>query len=291
VDALVRRWPHAPTFATDEELALIAHIATTSAARTTPLWGLDQELGALHILERLAAIAPSDAAREYVSSLATTARRYEHDRHGDTLYLAQIAVPEDFASLPDLFRAAPESEAARLMAELQYTNRVYYNHTLSRRGHPTGYENAREREVGMKQRFIARYARARAAGDTLPRVLLKLGHWHLFRGIGRGNVPTFGNFASELATANGMDALLLSTYVVDGPEQWRNNSTFAPLALADARFTLIDFRPLRPYAHQGSIADLSDTWKSLLFQADAALIVRGGRTGSYRVTGGGARAP
>ena len=81
------------------------------------------------------------------------------------------------------------------------------------------------------------------------------------------------------------------TYVVDGPEQWRNNSTFAPLALADARFTLIDFRPLRPYAHQGSIADLSDTWKSLLFQADAALIVRGGRTGSYRVTGGGARAP
>ncbi len=291
VDALVRRWPHAPTFATDEELALIGHIAATSAARSQPVWGLDQELGALHILERLAALAPSDDARRHVAALAATARRYEHDRLGDTLYLAEIAVPEDFASLPGLFQALPGSEATQLIAELQYTSRVYHNHTLSRRGRPTGYENARERELGMKQRFMAGYNRARAAGDTLPRVLLKLGHWHLLRGIYRGNVPTLGNFASELATSNGLESLLLSTYVVDGPEPWRNSATFAPLALPEARFTVIDFRPLRPYAHQGSIDNLSDAWKSLLFQADAALIVRGGRTGSYQVTGGGTRAP
>lgn len=72
--------------------------------------------------------------------------------------------------------------------------------------------------------------------------------------------------------------------MVDGPEAWRNSAAFAPLALPGERFTVIDFRPLRAYAHQGSIADLGDAWKSLLFRADAALIVRGGQTGSDTMT-------
>jgi len=284
VHAIVRHWPQAPTFATDEELAMLAHVAAGSHASTNPIWGLDQELGALHILQRLTELAPSAAARTRTRELAAVARRYEADRFGDTLYLAQVATPDDFADLPRLFRPAPGSEAALLIEALQFTSRVYHNHVLALRGRPTGYENARERELGMKRRFVANYARARGTGDSLPRVLLKLGHWHLSRGIYRGNVPTLGNFASELATANGMEAFLLSTHVVDGPETWRNSGAFASFALPGERFTLIDFRPLRPYAHQGTIDGLTDAWKSLLFRADAALVIRGGRTGAYEVT-------
>jgi hypothetical protein len=284
VSTLATRWPHAPTFATDEELAMIAHIAATAGTPHTPVWGIDQEFGALHILERLAALAPNEVARRRALALAETARRHEKDRLGDSLYLAQVALPSDFADLPALFTPESGSETARLIAALQFSNRVFYNNTLAQRGRPTGYENMRERELGMKRRFLEEYARARDAGDPEPRVLLKLGHWHLMRGISRGNVPTFGNFASEFATAHGWETFYLSCYVVDGPEQWRNSAAFGDLALPGETFTVIDFRPLRPYAHQGTIGELSAAWKLLFFGADAALIIRGGRTGSYTVT-------
>lgn len=286
ISALARRWPHAPTFATDEELAMIGRIVEVSTADHDPAWGLDQELGALHILEGLGEIAPSRSARARALELAAVARRYEASRTGDTLYLALVAVPGDFDDLPRLFDPAPGSEAEFLIASLQRTSRIYYNNTLAQRGQPTGYENMRERERSMKTRFMEEYRRAQATGDTLPRVLLKLGHWHTYRGIYRGNVPTFGNFASELAVANGMDSFLMATWVIEGPDEWRNSSAFISLALPGEQFTLIDFRPLRPYAHQGMIAELSDVWKSLFFRADAALIIRGGGTGSYNITGG-----
>lgn len=76
---------------------------------------------------------------------------------------------------------------------------------------PTAYENSREREHSMKRVFMERYREAQEAGDHLPRVIAKMGHWHLFRGIYRGNVPTFGNFLSEFAISNGMDSFLIST--------------------------------------------------------------------------------
>jgi hypothetical protein len=286
INALARRWPHAPTFATDEELAMIGRIVEVSTAEHDPAWGLDQELGALHILERLAEIAPSDAARAHALELAAVARRYETSRTGDTLYLAQVAVPGDFDDLPRLFDPAPGSEAEFLIASLRRTSRIYYNHALAQSGQPTDYENMRERETSMKTRFMEEYRRAQATGEAMPRVLLKLGHWHIYRGIYRGNVPTFGNFASELAVANGMDSFLMATWVIEGPDEWRNSSAFTSLALPGEQFTLIDFRPLRPYAHQGMIAELSDVWKSLFFRADAALVIRGGGTGSYDITGG-----
>ncbi len=255
---------------------MIGRIVEVSTADHDPAWGLDQELGALHILERLAEIAPSRAARARALELAAVARRYEASRTGDTLYLAQVAVPGDFDDLSRLFHPTPGSEAEFLITSLQRSSRIYHNYTLAQRGQPTGYENMRERETSMKTRFMEEYRRAQATGDTLPRVLLKLGHWHTYRGIYRGNVPTFGNFASELAVANGMDSFLMATWVIEGPDEWRNSSAFISLALPGEQFTLIDFRPLRPYAHQGMIAELSDVWKSLFFRADAALVIRGG---------------
>jgi hypothetical protein len=283
---LAGRYPHAPTFATDEELEMIAAVGGLSTASVNPIWGVDQELGALHILEALARLAPTDDARRRVEELAEEARRYELDRAGETHYLAEVAAPEDFRDLPALFRAEAGSEAALLIDALIRTSRIYYNYTLSRQGLPTAYENGREREESMKLRFMELYRRAQSAGDTLPRVLAKLGHWHLFRGIYRANVTTFGNFLSEFALANGMAIFLLSTYVVESPETWRNAG--GPLAdvAGQAQFTVVDLRPLRPYAHQNMIAGLSEGFRRRLFQVDAALIIRGGRTGGYSIVRG-----
>jgi len=265
---------------------MIARVGRISGARIAPVWGIDQEFGALHILERLRELAPHEAARAEVDGLIGVARRYERNRNGDTLYLAQVAVPEDFASLPALFaEAGPEAE--ELVEALQRTSRIYHNwHRAAVFKEATGYENSREREYSMKQRFMERYREAMRADGTSPKAVAKLGHTHLFRGIYRGNVPTFGNFLSELAVANGMESFLISTYVVDGPEEWRNNRGPLAAVAREDTFTLVDLRPLRPYAHQGSIAGLSEGLKDLIFRADAALLVRGGATGEYRIVQG-----
>ncbi len=286
IASLVRRYPHAPTFATDEELQMIASVGETSTAIVNPIWGVDQELGALHILERLAELAPTNDARSRVEVLAAEARQYELDRFGDTHYLAEVATPEDFADLSRHFSPDPESEAHALIQALQRTNRIYYNFALSRRGEPTAYENGREREESMKHRFMEQYRRALLSGDTLPRVLAKLGHWHLFRGIYRANVTTFGNFLSEFAVSNGMQYFLLSASVIESPEAWRNTRGVIADAARATQFTVIDFRPLRPYAHQGLVEGLSDGLRQLMFQVDAALIIRGGETGEYSIARG-----
>lgn len=285
---LVAKYPNAPTFATDSEMRLIAAVGATSSAPTNPVWGVDQELSALHILERLTELAPDAAAAARVEALAAEARMYELDRFSDTHFLAEVATPEDFADLPELLHAATGSEAAQLIAALQRTSRIYHNHFLSRQGEATSYENAREREQSMKLRFMEQYRLAQKAGDPLPRVLAKLGHWHIFRGIYRSDVPTFGNFLSEFALSNGMTTFILSTCVVDSPEAWRNSGGELAAVAGESAYTVIDLRPLRGYAHQGMIPDLSDGWKRLLFRADALLVIRGGKTGSYNIVGGGA---
>jgi len=288
IAALVRKYPVAPTFATDGEMRLIAAVGATSPAPTNPIWGVDQEFGALHILDRLAELAPDAAAAARVEAVAAEARVYEFDRSSDTHYLSEVATPEDFADLPEFFHAAAGSEAAQLIAALQRTSRIYHNNFLSRQGQATSYENGREREQSMKLRFMEQYRLAQAAGDPLPRVLAKLGHWHIFRGIYRSDVPTFGNFLSGFAQSNGMTTFILSTCVVDSPEAWRNTGGTLAAVAGGSAYTVIDLRPLRPYAHQGMIPDLDDGWKRLLFRADALLVIRGGKTGSYSIVGGGA---
>ena len=204
-------------------------------------------------------------------------------------YQLPTAVNEDVSDLPALFRPSSGSETEYLINALQRTNRIYHNFQLSRKGLPTGYENGREREESMKLRFMEQYRTAQAAGDTMPRVLAKLGHWHTLRGFYRANVPTFGNFLSEFAISNGMKSFSLSTYVVESSESWRNSGDVLKAVAKTTPFTVVDFRPLRPFAHQGSIADLNESWKRLLFQTDAALIIRGGTTGAYTIVRGDQR--
>lgn len=286
ITELVGNYPNAPTFATDEELKMIASVGAISGAATNPIWGVDQELGVLHILDRLAELAPNSEAASRVMGLAAEARKYELDRFGETHYVSQILMPEDLSDLPVLFQPAAGSEVGQLISALQRTNRIYHNFSLAQEGQATGYESGREREESMKLRFLEHYRTAQDAGDSLPRVLAKLGHWHLFRGIFRANVPTLGNFLSEFALSNGMRTFILSTYVIDSPEAWRNTEGAIAEAARKSAFTVLDFRELRRYAHQNKIANLTDNWKRLLFQADAALIIRGGKTGGYRIVGG-----
>ena len=282
ISDVFRRYPQSPTFATDEELQLIAGAGKISSSPINPIWGVDQDLGALHILEKLIALAPNEKAKNEAQELADLARHYEMDRiNGDTLFMTMVATPDLFTDLHYLFKPEAGSKTAFLLEALERSTRIYYNNYLGRNGKLTYYENVSERENSMKLRFMEYYRKAQTEDETLIKAFVKMGHYHLLRGINKLNVPTFGNFLSEFAISNEMNCFILSNYVISGPEKWRNTSGPLADAASDGAFTIYDLRPLRKYANQNKISELDDYYKKLIFSADAVLIIRDGHTGSY----------
>jgi hypothetical protein len=281
VASLVRAYPQAPTYATDEELELIVHARQTSAALGPAVWGVDQELAAMHLLQRLTDSRRSPEARAELERLAEQARPYESTRTGDVHYLYSVADQDEFTALEGLVEPLEHTEQRALMDALQRTARIYAN-----RRTPLGaYESGREREASMKERFMEHY-RIALQHEDLPKAIVKMGHWHTFRGVYRGDVPTFGNFLSEFATSSGSESVMAATYVVNGPDEWRNSGGVFDRVADPNGIVVIDLRPLRPLAHQDMIADLSQGLRNLIFQADLLLIIGGGRTGSYSVAYG-----
>jgi hypothetical protein len=276
VDALVRRYPHAPTFATDEELALMTHVRQASTAPGPAVWGVDQELAAMHLLEYLAERAPTSDARVVFDRLATEAYPYEHTRTGDVHYLTAVADPEEYAALSDLPGVRDDPDVGSVLDALQRTVRIYAGQHQAQ----TAYASNLEREESMRARFMERY-RSAQAGSAVPKAIVKMGHWHTLRGFFRANVLSFGTFLTELAAANGLGTVLVSTYVVNSPDAWRNSGGVVERIADPSGVVVVDLRPLRPMAHANAIADLSDAWRRLIFRADFVLIIGGGRTGAY----------
>ena len=71
--AYARRYPHAFTFVSDQELAMVADIGRIAKGRGNAVWGLDQSFGVTHALDRLRDIsqgATPEATTNFVSELA-----------------------------------------------------------------------------------------------------------------------------------------------------------------------------------------------------------------------------
>ena len=194
-----------------------------------------------------------------------------------------VATPELFADFPQLFNPKPGSEEEMLIDAIQRSCRIYYNNTLGRQGYAKFYESSSEREHSMKLRFIDNYKKAQHSGEKLPKAYVKMGHYHLLRGIYRLNVPTFGNLLSELAIFNGSGSFILAGFVINSPDKWRGSSEILEKVASKSQFTVIYLSPLRHLANQNKIENLSDGWKEFIFRSDAILIVRGGKTGNYDI--------
>jgi hypothetical protein len=124
----------------------------------------------------------------------------------------------------------------------------------------------------------------------LPKVLLKFGHYHSIRGRSWSNVLSLGTFVSEFAKSNGMDSFHLSLYINNASGKYgvlSSYSDFKPLADAAPhdKWTVIDLRPLRNYAHAGKLTDLNPEMRRIIFGFDAVLMIGGGSPGTYRLMG------
>ncbi|PYT77065.1 MAG: hypothetical protein DMG40_24705 [Acidobacteria bacterium] len=137
----------------------------------------------------------------------------------------------------------------------------------------------------------AKQSAAEGRGERYPKVLLKLGHWHVRRGSGPSHLQTLGNFVTEFATANGTQALTVGVYL-RGP--WRDVATqdgLKPIALASdtASWSVIDFRPVRAVVAGGHLGTIQPNLLSHLYGFDAGLVIGGASPATYTVLEQGAR--
>lgn len=280
--ALGRRFPNAFHMYTEDELEMIGDIGRASNDRIAPVWGLNQEFGVVPVYTRLSDLAPNAHARATVQQLLTDALRYEGERFQENLhYLPAVARLEHFVRLREMFAPKPGSEIEELIAQTQLSYRIYAPYA-AKPAPPSRvfYESGLAREKNMKRLFAARYKEAERRTAAMPKVLVKSGHLHLYRGLSeRTEYYSLGNFLSELAIFNGLGSVHIYA-IVERPhvrEGWLAPFVTAASVGVDILF---DLRSLQPLVARNRVADISPQMRRLILGYDAVLLLRDGAQGS-----------
>jgi hypothetical protein len=285
-----RNWPGAPFYSLREESQLLVSAARTAGGRRDVVWGLDYDIfGDRYALRRLRDIAPNPAARAAADrtvaaadSLFRTAVRTQNPAG-----LMMFSGPDTlFAPLRRAYAPTAGSEADRILEELESTLRVN-RLQVGRRYYDANMERGRV----MKQRFMRRYRQAVAAGDTLPRVMLKFGANHAVRGRNFTDFFDLGTAVHELAELNGGRAFGVMVLPGRGTQQAGiDPRTFGYVArdasesewtkpLYDAAdpgaWTLYDLRPLRLPLIAGRLGPMHPDLARAIHGFDALVILSG----------------
>jgi len=195
---------------------------------------------------------------------------------------------EGFAELETWLENSMSEESQFLLDQLRLSYNVYKDFRSNSTSPPRAYYSNYLREENMKDLFMRGYRRAEAAGDSLPKVVVKSGHWHLMRGKNPGNSYTFGNFLSGFAKSNGMDSFHVAVSIINEPGKYWSLSESEDMAAIAAvgspdAWRIVDLRPLRPYAHKGALPGLTRGLRDWIFQYDAALLLGGATRGTYTI--------
>jgi hypothetical protein len=258
---------------------MIVSAGGKSTARSAPLWGLDQEWGASHVFERLEELSPAPEAKTLLDSLIRAAAALEAHRPDKThpRYINSRLTASTLEELRRVFAGSPEAQ--RLLEDLQTSFEIY----AMRTDRPSLYASNHRREQYMRSRFMEQYRAAVAAGDSLPKVVLKFGQWHAMRGVlNWGDVEPLGTFLAEFARAHGGRALFIWTGLVNKPgDVWTLHDTpeYVPIAKAGTTdsWWIVDVRPIRALVAAGQVADINDEMRKVIYGFDYALLIGSGK--------------
>lgn len=297
IEALAKEYPYGFMFASDQELEMLATIGTSSTAKTSPIWGAEQASGATHYLDALNPLAPSKKAKVKLLQLRAQVWEQERKRGAKRRFLGGQGHREALLQLKTMLLPRPGSRADFLLHALLVSDEVYGYYRRAASGKVVGLYNNTVREAYMKRRFMEKYRIAEAVDGSLPRVLLKYGHAHLYRGRNPFNAYTIGNFTHEFSISNGMEAIGI-TVVAYGPGYVdlvaKAPDSLKPLTKNAPKqgWNLIDLRPLRPFVHARRITDMVpekdlEAYRRLIFGFEFFLLMSESKGAEHKVTEGG----
>ncbi len=275
-----------------EELDMLEQCARAGQGEFR-LWGLNQEaLGAGGlILSRVLASPLGRRARPAMQQLLQRSNEASRKALETGRVFDQFMIAADDKELADgtaLLLKDGSSEARSLFWSLVESHEI-------NRASPAEYSNARRRERLMKTLFAANYARAARNAAAPPKVLLKFGAYHVFRGLNPVHGSGIGNYVAELAEGQAARSLHICLLPVKGSQPIRPRvgqpAQRRPFNLEDdpgfrylqpmfgnllqTDWTMFDLRPLRQeFSRPGAItAELA----AFVFGFDILVLVPEGR--------------
>jgi hypothetical protein len=292
LEAFVRRYPVALEFAGDADIDFYASVIRELGTHDV-LWGIDQEFGATHVLDLIGSSIRDPSMRRSLDSLRARVRYAESSRFTPTFHWLGLASdPNELAELATRARHSGDTHASDLLTALQQSAHVYDLYRRATKGALTGLQSNVDREDLIKAAFMKHYRAMQAAGVATPVVMLKMGQGHLGRGQGPFGPFTIGNMISEFAMTNGMRSLHIAILAhnprVDSlPSLW-SWPAMAPVAkvVPEERWSVLDLRPLRPYARAGRLGPLGADLRRIIDSYDLLVTVGGAHNTTFRYVGG-----
>jgi hypothetical protein len=227
------------------------------------IWGLNQEglnAGGVILSRVLATHLGSQARAAMQRLLRKNEEGYRKALQSDSIFDFFMIAADDkeLADGAALLQSDGSPDARTLFASLVESHEI-------NRAPPAAYPNARRRERLMKTLFAANYARAERAAAGPPKVLLKFGAFHVYRGLNPVHGSGIGNYVAEFAEAHGVQSLHIYLMPVKGSQPiWPRVSQPAQLRsfnhvdearyrylqpvftnLLTSEWTMFDLRPLR----------------------------------------------
>jgi hypothetical protein len=241
----------APFYSWQSEVDWINEVVTRSRVRGGPtIWGVDQVfIGAAPWLMRDLAASASDAeARSLAAQLLVNSE-------GNLNWLAQV----DAAALQQLRQSLNrrrDADYAALIDAMIASQRIYRPFTG---GGGETYIANNERENLMRRLFQEHYEMAASVDRRPPRVVIKLGASHAYRGASTTQVQGFGGFVSEFAAARGTQAV---TILMLCPREGQVAQFIGPAASCSEDIYARQWAFIEPYLEPGGITcfDLR-TWR------------------------------
>lgn len=275
-----------------EEFDLLSRCA---AKATGPfhVWGLDQELmgSSGWILTKILEQKPGpNAARETRHLLQKNDEAYAAaSKSGNPGELMMMSASDDeLNGLREALRKEGNTTSQALFDSLLESREIYKKNMDGQ-----GAESNRQRALLMKHNFAADYERATSIGGPAPRVLLKFGAWHMFKGVNPLLNNDLGNYVTELADGHGMSSVRILILGVKGDQLHfagiGRPPAPAPLNLAEDKdsdflylkpmfdnmladgFTVFDLRGFRPGFR--SLGPLDREMERLIFGYDFLVLI------------------
>jgi hypothetical protein len=190
------KFPYAiPFYGNEEDYTLFEKVMSKDGQ----LWGIDQSfmvqfrLNLSYLLEASENDEFKNALKPYIEDA--------DDSYAEAIstknYMAPFIFKYSDEVHQELLTLADQQEEIDILEKLKLTKEIYeYNFSKQY------YMNNYVRSQHMKENFMTYYNEARTIQD-LPKVVFKLGSYHVARGLTETNIYDIGNMASELANTNG----------------------------------------------------------------------------------------
>jgi len=229
-----------------QEYDMLHHCSADASPAKFKLWGLDQEFvgSPKLILDNILKTNPGAAAAAQVRSLLhkndeAYAKALQSGNFSD-LFIEKVS-EKDLEELNRLLVTQGNAESRELAHELLQTSVIYQ---LFSKG--LGGESNRKRSLAMKERFSRNYVQS-AKGGPAPKVILKFGAFHMFKGFNPLLNNDLGNYVTELADGLGLKSIHILVLGVEGTklevEKVSTSEQIAPFDLKSGDYHL-GFRPM-----------------------------------------------